>query len=205
MLDDGSGSRPCPCLRIPGRVARPAAGIRADAYDGRLRERAHDLPRRRSRAAKREGGIQLPHDRRSDLPDRVRNGLPEHARELCEEAFDSGRDPHADPDLRRDGAPREATAPRVAGPAVEERYRRDEDGRWVEQGRRSPRRAEGRPGKGRPSASRWGPQGPGARQGVRARGGLGASEIGSLRGSSSTAAPQRCITSSATLARYRCS
>lgn len=73
----------------------------------------------------------MPYDRISDLPDRVRDNLPEHAQEIYQAAFNSAWDQYDEPEERRGDATREETAHRVAWAAVKESYEKDEStGRW---------------------------------------------------------------------------
>ncbi len=72
----------------------------------------------------------MPYDRIEELPDSVRNNLPEHAQEIYKEAFNSAWDQYADPDDRRGDASREETAHRVAWSAVKGEYEKDSTGEW---------------------------------------------------------------------------
>jgi len=72
----------------------------------------------------------MPYDKRSDLPESVRDNLPAHALDIYKEAFNSAWDQYKDPDDRRDNASREETAHRVAWAAVKNSYHKGEDGRW---------------------------------------------------------------------------
>lgn len=72
----------------------------------------------------------MPYNRIEELPDSVRNNLPEHAQEIYKEAFNSAWDQYADPDDRRDDASREETAHRVAWSAVKDEYEKDSNSEW---------------------------------------------------------------------------
>lgn len=73
----------------------------------------------------------MPYDSNSDLPEDVRDALPQHAQETYREAYNSAWDQYEDPDDRRGGQSREATAHQVAWSAVKEEYEKDEDsGKW---------------------------------------------------------------------------
>jgi cation transport regulator len=74
----------------------------------------------------------VPYDKLSDLPDAVRNNLPEHAQEIYRAAYNSAWEEYEDPERRRDDASREEVAHRVAWAAVGKRYEKDERGRWRE-------------------------------------------------------------------------
>lgn len=72
----------------------------------------------------------MPYDKRSDLPDNVRNVLPPHAQDIYQEAFNSAWDEYKDPAERRGNASREETAHRVAWAAVKSKYEKGKDGNW---------------------------------------------------------------------------
>ena len=63
----------------------------------------------------------MPYDNLSDLPDRVRNNLPEHAQEIYRAAYNSAEDQYGEEDR----------AHRVAWSAVENKYEKNEQGNWV--------------------------------------------------------------------------
>lgn len=76
----------------------------------------------------------MPYDRTSDLPDSVRDSLPEHAQEIYRSAFNNAFDEYADPDERQDPSDsREETAHKVAWGAVKRDYEKQGD-RWVRKG-----------------------------------------------------------------------
>lgn len=64
----------------------------------------------------------MPYPRRTDLPDSVKDNLPEHAQDIYKEAFNSAWDQY-DHDEER--------AHRVAWAAVKHKYHKSESGRWV--------------------------------------------------------------------------
>jgi cation transport regulator len=66
----------------------------------------------------------MPYDKLSDLPDNVRNNLPEHAQEIYRAAYNSAEDEYGD----------EERAHRVAWSAVEGKYEKNDQGNWVEKG-----------------------------------------------------------------------
>ena len=73
----------------------------------------------------------MPYNRLSDLPDSVKDNLPEHAQEIYKEAFNSAWDQYKDKEDRRGDASREETAHRVAWAAVKQTYEKNEStGRW---------------------------------------------------------------------------
>lgn len=72
----------------------------------------------------------MPYERRSDLPESVREHLPDHAQDIYKEAFNSAWDQYKDPEDRRGDAGREETAHKVAWAAVKEQYEKGGDGDW---------------------------------------------------------------------------
>ena len=75
--------------------------------------------------------LPVPYDSLSDLPDSVRDTLPEHAQEIYQSAYNDAWDGYADPDDRRDpDASREETAHKVAWGAVKQLYEKQGD-RWT--------------------------------------------------------------------------
>ncbi len=76
----------------------------------------------------------MPYNSKDELPESVRDNLPEHAQEIYKEAFNSAWEDYADPDERRGDASREETAHRVAWAAVKEEYEKGDDGDWHRKG-----------------------------------------------------------------------
>lgn len=72
----------------------------------------------------------MPYNTVSDLPDSVKNNLPEGARKIYKESFNSAWDEYQDPHKRRSNESREETAHKVAWAAVKKKYTK-KDGRWV--------------------------------------------------------------------------
>jgi cation transport regulator len=71
----------------------------------------------------------MPYEKLADLPDSVRNNLPEHAQEIYQAAFNSAWEGYGQDEER---------AHRVAWAAVKEKYEKDEKtGKWVEKSSRS--------------------------------------------------------------------
>jgi cation transport regulator len=64
----------------------------------------------------------MPYDTNSDLPESVRDSLPEHAQDIFRAAFNSAWDEYGH---------EEARAFRVAWGAVEREYHKDASGTWV--------------------------------------------------------------------------
>lgn len=75
----------------------------------------------------------MPYKSNKELPDSVREHLPEHAQQIYREAFNSAWDEYDRPEERRGGADREETAHKVAWAAVKKTYEKNEKtGRWEE-------------------------------------------------------------------------
>jgi cation transport regulator len=78
--------------------------------------------RRISRKLSREGGLALPYEKLTDLPDSVRDNLPKHAQEIYQAAYNSAEEQYDE----------EERAHRVAWSAVKNKYEKDEEsGEWV--------------------------------------------------------------------------
>lgn len=74
----------------------------------------------------------MPYETTRELPDSVKDNLPEHAQHIYQETFNSAWEQYADPEDRRDDQSREETAHRVAWAAVKQKYKKDADtGKWV--------------------------------------------------------------------------
>ena len=67
----------------------------------------------------------MPYDKRSDLPESVRDNLPAHAQDIYKEAFNSAWDQYNHEEER---------AHRVAWGAVKKEYHKSDAGKWVEGG-----------------------------------------------------------------------
>lgn len=73
----------------------------------------------------------MPYKDIDELPDAVKDNLPNHAQEIYMAAFNNAWDEYRDPEKRRDDASREETAHRVAWAAVKTKYEKDEEtGNW---------------------------------------------------------------------------
>ena len=70
----------------------------------------------------------------SELPDRVRDALPQHGQDIYREAFNSAWEQYDEPEERREGRSCEETAHAVAWAAVKNEYERVEEGKWVKKG-----------------------------------------------------------------------
>lgn len=64
----------------------------------------------------------MPYRRNVELPDAVKDNLPEHAQDIYREAFNNAWDQYKDPEERRGDAGREETAHKVAWNAVKQKY-----------------------------------------------------------------------------------
>lgn len=73
----------------------------------------------------------MPYRTNSDLPERVKNNLPEHAQDIYREAFNSAWNEYEDPGKRRGRESHEEVAHKVAWSAVKKEYVKNEEGDWV--------------------------------------------------------------------------
>lgn len=72
----------------------------------------------------------MPYNNNNELPDSVKNVLPDHAQDIYKEAFNSAYDQYDDPEDRQGNADREETAHRVAWAAVKNQYEKGDDDLW---------------------------------------------------------------------------
>lgn len=72
----------------------------------------------------------MPFNSTSDLPQSVRNVLPDHAQDIYKEAFNSAYDEYKDSDDRRGNESREQVAHKVAWSAVKNSYEKGDDDKW---------------------------------------------------------------------------
>jgi len=68
----------------------------------------------------------MPYRSITELPDSVKDNLPQHAQDIYKEAFNSAYEEYASSD---DG---EIVAHKVAWSAVKNSYHKNDDGQWVE-------------------------------------------------------------------------
>ena len=74
----------------------------------------------------------MPYKTNQELPDSVKDNLPQHAQEIYRKAYNSAWDQYADPEDRRGDQTREETSHQVAWAAVKNSYEQDEEsGNWV--------------------------------------------------------------------------
>ena len=78
----------------------------------------------------------MPYKTKRELPDNVKNVLPEHAQDIYKEAFNSAWDQYKDKDDRRDDASREETAHKVAWAAVKHDYEKGDDDNGIKRNSR---------------------------------------------------------------------
>jgi cation transport regulator len=77
---------------------------------------------------------QMPYKKNSDLPDSVKDNLPNHAQDIYREAYNSAWEQYDKPEERRGDASREETAHKVAWAAVKKEYEKDQKtGKWKRQ------------------------------------------------------------------------
>ncbi len=73
----------------------------------------------------------MPYNKTSDLPESVREHLPEHAQKIFQEAYNSAWKEYANSSKRRGNESQEEAAFRVAWAAVKNEYEKDEKtGKW---------------------------------------------------------------------------
>lgn len=75
----------------------------------------------------------MPYDSKSELPDSVRDNLPEKAQEIYKEAFNDAWERYKDPNERKGDDSREEVAHKVAWSAVKNQYTKSGD-EWVRAG-----------------------------------------------------------------------
>lgn len=69
----------------------------------------------------------MPYDELDELPDNVRDVLPEDAQEIYKEAFNSAWRQYKDPEDRRGDQSREETAHKIAWSAIKKEYEKTDD------------------------------------------------------------------------------
>lgn len=72
----------------------------------------------------------MPYSTTNELPDSVKNVLPEHAQAIYKEAFNSAYHEYASADKRRGNEDQEETAHKVAWAAVKKTYEKGADDKW---------------------------------------------------------------------------
>lgn len=72
----------------------------------------------------------MPYNKKSELPDQVKDNLPSAALDIFKEAYNNAWEQYKDPQDRRGDASREEVANKVAWSAVKKKYEK-KDGQWV--------------------------------------------------------------------------
>jgi len=75
--------------------------------------------------------VYMPYDSISELPESVKDPLPEHAQRIFKEAFNDAWERYSDPEDRKGGSSREETAMKVAWSAVKRKYKKGRNDAWV--------------------------------------------------------------------------
>jgi len=73
----------------------------------------------------------MPYGNNSELPDQIKENLPDHAQTIYRKAFNSAWEQYDSPEKRRSSSDREETAHRVAWSAVKNVYKKNHSGQWV--------------------------------------------------------------------------
>lgn len=76
----------------------------------------------------------MPYKSNSELPETVRNNLPEHGQDIYRKAFNSAWEEYKESSERRGDSSREETAHKVAWSAVKKVYEKNSEGNWIEKG-----------------------------------------------------------------------
>jgi len=77
----------------------------------------------------------MPYENPEELPDSVKNNLPQHAREIYLAAYNNAAEEYANPQKRRGNATLEEVAHKVAWAAVKREYKKDlKTGEWESRG-----------------------------------------------------------------------
>ena len=74
----------------------------------------------------------MPYSSNTDLPPKVKDHLPTHAQDIYKEAFNHAWDYYKSPSKRRGADSRETVAHKIAWAAVEKKYHKNKEGKWVE-------------------------------------------------------------------------
>ena len=74
----------------------------------------------------------MPYNSRSELPKQVKDNLPPHAQDIYKEAFNNAWERYKNPEDRRGNVSREEVAQKIAWSAVKKKYKKNEQGEWIE-------------------------------------------------------------------------
>lgn len=72
----------------------------------------------------------MPYKTRNELPESVKDNIPQHAQDIYKAAYNSAWEQYKDPEDRKGDADCEETAHKVAWAAVKEQYHKDASGHW---------------------------------------------------------------------------
>ncbi|MFC1774958.1 ChaB family protein [Nanoarchaeota archaeon] len=73
----------------------------------------------------------MPYKTNKDLPERVRDNLPQGAQTIFRKAFNNAEKQYRDPKKRRGKASLEEVCNKVSWSAVKSKYEKDDSGKWV--------------------------------------------------------------------------
>jgi len=76
----------------------------------------------------------MAYNKNIDLPESVKDNLPEHAQDIYREAYNAAWEEYEDKKDRRQDRSQEETAHAVAWSAVKDVYEKDKDGKWKKKG-----------------------------------------------------------------------
>jgi cation transport regulator len=78
----------------------------------------------------------MPYNTIDELPDSVKNHLPQHAQEIYKEAFNHSWIQYANPEKRRTIETLEEVSHKVAWSAVKKMYEKSDSGEWIKKTRK---------------------------------------------------------------------
>lgn len=73
----------------------------------------------------------MPYKNNNELSDKIKNILPTHAQDIYREAFNHAWQQYESASKRKGNDSRETVSHKVAWAAVEKKYHKDSDGKWV--------------------------------------------------------------------------
>ncbi len=73
----------------------------------------------------------MPYDNKKDLPEQVKNVLPAHAQDIYAAAYNNAWEEYKDKEKRYGNESREEVSHKVAWSAVENVYKKDNNGNWI--------------------------------------------------------------------------